>query len=209
MTAKAGQRKTRSYRSPRREQQAAQTRQDVVEAAADVLAEDGWAGATVASIAERAGVSAETIYKGFGSKKNLLREAMDMAIVGDAEPVPLFDRPEFAALGEGDSAERFTRAAAMTADIHERSARIWSALLEAANADPEIAAWRRELEQGRRTDVGRGGEMILGERLDESLVTLLWVILGPETYLKLLDDAGYDRAAYEAFLIDAIKRLSP
>ena len=43
----------------------------------------------------------ETIYNGFGSTKGLLRAAMDAAVVGDTEPVPYGDRPEFLDLGKG------------------------------------------------------------------------------------------------------------
>lgn len=202
-------RSRRAYSSPRRERQAAQTRQDVVDAAIEVFGEQGWAGATVVAIAERAGVSAETIYKGFGSKKRLLRDAMDSAIVGDADPVPFAERSEFKEIGEGELSERIAAAARTTAAIHERSARVWLALVEAAGSDPEVAEWRRELEQARRVDIGRGAELVLGERPDEQLVTLVWVAFGPETYLKLVDDVGYDRAAYEEFLIDVLERLAP
>ena len=38
-------------------------------------------------------MSVETIYNGFGSKKALLREAMDVAVVGDTEPIPYAERP--------------------------------------------------------------------------------------------------------------------
>ena len=40
-------------------------------------------------------MAAETIYTGFSSTKALLRAAMDVAIVGDAQPVPLIEREEF------------------------------------------------------------------------------------------------------------------
>jgi Bacterial regulatory proteins, tetR family len=40
-------------------------------------------GTTLAGIAAEAGVAVETIYTGFASKKALLLEAMNVAIVGD------------------------------------------------------------------------------------------------------------------------------
>ena len=45
---------TRAYNSARRTRQAAQTRQDVIDAAIALFTTAGWAGATVAAIAERA-----------------------------------------------------------------------------------------------------------------------------------------------------------
>jgi hypothetical protein len=47
----------------------------------------------------------------------------------------------------------------------------------AAVGDPEVESWRIELERGRRLD------------LDTPPIDLLWVLLGPETYLKLMGHA--------------------
>lgn len=197
----------RPYNSSRRTLQAAQTRDAVLEAGRTLFAETGWAGTTLAAIAEEAGVSVETVYKGFASKKGLLRAAMDTAIVGDAEPIPYVERPEFAALGEGTLEERIARGAALAAEINERSAGVWLALVEAANADEEIDGWRLELEAGRRLDVGRSAALVIGSEVDEPVVTMLWVMNSPETYRKLVHDSGMSRAEYEAFLVDVYTRL--
>ena len=46
-----------------------------------------------------AGVSVETIYKGFGSKTGLLEAGGDFSIVGDAAHIAFAERPEFHAMG--------------------------------------------------------------------------------------------------------------
>jgi AcrR family transcriptional regulator len=199
----------RPYNSSRRSLQAAQTRDEVIRAAVALFPETGWAGTTLASIADEAGVSVETIYNGFGSKKGLLRAAMDAAVVGDTEPVPYIERPEYLQLGEGTLDERVARGANVVAATHERSAGIWQAIVEAASADEEVAAWRVELEQNRRTDVGRSIALVLGRQPDEQLITTLWVLYSPEAYLKLVHDAGFTREGYEAFLVEASTRLIP
>src|SRR6476619_709902 len=96
----------RSYHSSRRAAQAAQTRADVLAAAVECFSESGWAGTTLNAVAARAGVAVETIYNGFGTKKRLLRDAMDIAVVGDAEPIPLVVRPDWAEMQRGNRAER-------------------------------------------------------------------------------------------------------
>ncbi len=197
----------RSYNSSRRALQAAQTRDDVLQAAMALFPETGWAGTTLAAIADRAGVSVETIYNGFGSKKGLLRATMDAAVVGDTEPIPFVERPEFQQLGEGPLDERIERAAALVAATHERSAGVWLAIVEASRADEEVDAWRLEMERGRHVDTGRSIALMLGRQPDAQLVTMLWVLNSPETYLKLVVDSGYDRSEYEAFLIELSKRL--
>src|SRR4051794_10383668 len=132
----------RAYDSSRRTRQAAQTRDEVLRAGMARFGETGWAGTTLADIAEAAGVSVETIYKGFGSKKGLLRQAMGVAVVGDSETIPFAERPELNALGEGPPDERIAKGCALVATIHARSAGVWQAIVEASGADPEIAAWR-------------------------------------------------------------------
>jgi len=197
----------RRYNSTRRSLQAAQTRSDVAAAAIRLFTTSGWAGTTVAAVAAEAGVSAETVYGGFGSKKGLLRAAMDVGVVGDAEPVPFVERDEFRRLGRGSVATRLRAGVAVQAEVHERSAGVWRAIMEAATADPEIEGWRIEFERSRRVDLERSLALILDRDLDDRTVDLLWVLLGPEVYLKLTSDAAYGRAEYEAFVLGAVTRL--
>jgi AcrR family transcriptional regulator len=197
----------RAYNSSRRTLQAAQTREDVLRAGIKLFDERGYAGTTLAAIADEAGVSVETIYKGFGSKKALLRQAIDVAVAGDTEPLAYVDRAEFASLGEGTLAERTARGAAIVAEINERSAGVWQALVEAATSDDEVARWRLEGEASRRLDTQRSLERVLGREVDENLVTLLWLLYSPETYRKLVVDGGRSRDDYEALLVDAANRL--
>lgn len=197
----------RTYNSSRRSLQAAQTRDAVVHAAMERFSSTGWAGTTLTDIAAQAGVSVETIYKGFGSKKGLLRATIDAAIVGDTEPIPLRDRPAYRALGEGSLEERIARAAAIAATIHARSAGVWQALVEAASADDEVDGWRRELDQRRHLQVEDSTTLILGHPLDAAATTMLWILYGADTYLRLVTDVGHTHEEYEAFLVDATRRL--
>jgi len=198
----------RSYNSSRRSLQAAQTRDEVMRAALARFSATGWAGTTLAAIAEEAGVSVETIYNGFGSKKGLLRAAMGVAVVGDTEPIPFVERPAFLDLGKGTLDERIARGIALVADIHARSAGVWLAIVEAAGADEGVDAWRLEMEKDRRLDTARSLELILDRAVDEQLVSLLWILYSPETYFKLVRDSRMSRDEYEAFLVDATNRLA-
>jgi AcrR family transcriptional regulator len=198
----------RAYNSSRRNLQAAQTRDEVIRAATSRFAATGWAGTTLAAIAEEAGVSVETIYNGFGSKKGLLRAAMDAAVVGDTEPIPFVERPEFLDLGKGTVNERIARGAAVITNTHARSAGVWQAIIEASSADGEVDAWRLELEQGRRIDTGKSLALVLDRPVDERLVSMIWILYSPETYLKLVHDSGMSTEEYEEFLVDASKRLA-
>jgi AcrR family transcriptional regulator len=197
----------RSYDSTRRARQAAETRADVLDAAIELFGQRGWAGTTLAAVAERAGVSVETIYKGFGSKKALLRAAMDVALVGDTDPVPLAERPEFLQLDQGTIADRVAHAAGMIADQHGRTAGVWQAAIEAAGTEEEMATLRRELEQRRRLDIGRGISRAVGHEVDDDSVTMVWLLSGPEAYRRLTQDLGQGREQYQAFIEEALRRV--
>src|SRR3954468_7832131 len=83
---------TRSYRSSRREARARRTRLRVLEAAGSVFVAGGDAGATIRAIAAEAGVSVPTVEQLFGTKARLLKAAIDVAIAGDDDAVPVLDR---------------------------------------------------------------------------------------------------------------------
>lgn len=198
----------RRYNSSRRALQAAQTRRDVLAAATELFATSGWTGTTLAAIAERAGVAVETVYSGFGSKKALLRAAMDVAVVGDTEPVPLAEREEFRRLSRGSTHDRLRAGVALATEVHVRSAGVWQAIVEAAGADPEVEAWRAEFERNRRADLRRGLREILGRPVEGAMLDVVWALSGPEVYQKLVVDAGMTRKAYEDSMVESLARLT-
>ena len=93
--------KTRTYSSTLRADQARQTRRRIVDAAAELFAEHGYAGTTIDAVATAAGVSRKTVFDSVGGKAQLMKLAYDFAIVGDDEPVALAERPEMRAIARG------------------------------------------------------------------------------------------------------------
>src|SRR4051794_18052282 len=76
----------RRYRSPKRELQARQTREQIVGAARRLFARDGFARTTVEAIAREAGVSAQTVYASAGSKRAIVGALVDqMEVEGGSE----------------------------------------------------------------------------------------------------------------------------
>lgn len=199
--------KKRSYDSSRRKRQAEQTRAEVLVAAMQLFNERGWAETTLADVAEVAGVAVETIYKGFRSKKQLVREAFEVAVVGDAEPVPLVEREEFRRTGEGTRAERLQAAMDFLADSYERSAGVWRALGDAAAGDDELEAWMLEAGRRQREDTVRGLALVFERDVTGPMVDVIWMLFGPETYWKLVRVLGLSRAEFQATLTEATLRL--
>ena len=72
--------KKRSYSSAVRKEQAAQTRARILEAAGELFESNGYARTTIAAIAERAGVAADTVYAIFGNKARVLTALIDVRL---------------------------------------------------------------------------------------------------------------------------------
>jgi AcrR family transcriptional regulator len=70
---------TRPYRSALREEQAAQTKLLIAQAARERFVETGWAGTSVRSVAVAAGVSEATVYAVYGTKAGLAVSLVDSA----------------------------------------------------------------------------------------------------------------------------------
>jgi AcrR family transcriptional regulator len=191
----------RAYRSPRRRQQAAENRAAVVATATRLFGERGWVGTAVRDVAAEAGVSLETVYANFRSKGELLSAAIDVAVVGDAEPVPFQDRPEFAALGRGTRQERIRATARLVTGIHERTMGLILALREAAASEPGLAVLMRERELSRRAITGR---RVTAEECDG-----VWALVDVGPYRLLTRLRGWTPRQYELWLIDLLDRLLP
>ena len=70
----------RAYDGTKRRAGALTRRAVVLAAARELFLQDGFASTTVAAVAERAGVSKETVYKRFGGKPGLVRALHDEAM---------------------------------------------------------------------------------------------------------------------------------
>src|ERR1700742_476257 len=82
----------RRYDSSGRRARAQQTRDEIARTAQRLFLEHSYARTTIADVAREAGVSPETIYKAFGSKRALLDAAITSSVRGDTEATPLRGR---------------------------------------------------------------------------------------------------------------------
>ena len=69
------------------------TQRKIVTAATDLFVAEGYHGTTLEQIAVRAGVAVQTVYFHFGNKRSVLKQAVDVAAVGDDEPSGVLERP--------------------------------------------------------------------------------------------------------------------
>ena len=132
---------TRAYRSERREADAAATRAAIRDAASRLFVAQGYAATTLRDVAREAGVGERTVYAAFASKFDLYHHALDVATVGDEEPVPVRDRPEVAAALEVPD-PRASLAAGIDYGValFERAGDLIWVGIQAEGADPQVRA---------------------------------------------------------------------
>jgi len=199
--------KARSYDNSRRAEQARETRRRIVEVARELLLAQGYATTTIAQVAKAAGVSSETVQKGFGTKAALAKAVYDVTLVGDDEPVPLRERPEFQALvAETDPARKLAAYGAVGRALWERLGPLLAVLMQGAQAgEPDLVAFvatiRRESYVGASglvANLAALGALRPGLTVDQARDEL-WVLIQPELWLLLIGERGWSLDAVQAW----------
>jgi AcrR family transcriptional regulator len=180
-----------------------ETRRRLLAAARAEFADRGYAAATVIRIAERAGVSVQTLYNDWGNKRNLLQAVMESAVTGDddvpmtaGQPPPVMTATLDPAV-ESDPRRFLAHLSHQYRLLAERAAVGWQAYRDGAATDPDIAADWQRLSQLRRDAFGAMFARFPVRSLRAGLmpaaaVDTAWAIASPETHHQLVRQAGYD-----------------
>lgn len=205
----------RPYESATRRAQATATRERILSSARTLFLAHGYAGTSVAAIAEGADVSAPTVFATFQSKANLLKVATETALVGDAEPVPLAERPEMQHVHAGETAEEVLhRLAGLIAERAPDVCPIASVVYAAADHDDRIAEVARTLDEHRlkgATALARTVLSKLGDTATERVTEVrdsIWTLNSPLLYRLLVVDRGWSVAQYGRWIERALLALA-
>ena len=203
--------KHRRYDSSRRQQQAAENRRAVLAAAQRMFLAQGYAATTVGDIATAAGVSVETVYKAFGNKPGLIKAVVDVAIVGDDEPVPMVERDRIRRMKEEpDPRRKLDMYAEHLAESTPRRAPVELLVRAAAAGDAGAAAVWAQLETERLAgmthfarDLSEGGHLRPGVSIEEAR-DVLWTYISAEIYELLVMKRGWTPERYSRWVADAL-----
>jgi AcrR family transcriptional regulator len=200
---------SRSYNSPRRREQAAATRRDILAAAQRLFERDGYAATTMAAIAAEAGVALKTVYVAFDNKAGVLRGLWNLLLRGDADDVPVAQRTWYrAVLDEPDPVRKLRLSARASRAVKERSGAVLEIIRAAAPVDPDIAAlWGRiqsEFHANQRAIVQTLPKRALKKGLDvDRAADVMWTLNHPAVYALLAGERGWSADEYERWLGDA------
>ena len=201
----------RSYDASGRREQARARRLAVVLAARDLFERDGFRPTTIAAIAAHAGVSAESVYKGFGTKAALAKAVFDLVIAGDDEPVPVAERPAIQAVrDEPDLRRKIAMFVAGLAQRQARSAGVQILIRDGRHVDDSLVPVWAKL-----TDEGLAGMTMLGRNLLETgqlrdgidlgeVRDVLWNYLSIDHYERLVRTQRWSLERYSRWLAHAI-----
>lgn len=200
------------YSSPLREAEAAATRARIVEAAGELFVRDGYGATPLRAIAQRAGVSVQTVNLQ-GPKHDLLLAAYERALtqsegwrtLNDAEPMRSI-------VAETDFDRLLDLYSSYMAGANSRIAALVRTLRAAADADPAVREVYQAIEERRLRSIREGVAalvqrgVILAERV-EDVATLLGLLVSHDTYLHFRD-AGWSQERYQEWLRSSLKQLS-
>lgn len=204
----------RDYHSPRRVEQAAETRRAILAAARELFVNSGYGATTVSQIAAQATVSVDTVYAAVGRKPALLRELVESSISGSDQAIPAEQREYVGRMQAASTArDKLIIYANAITGIQQRLAPVFVALRDAAVTDPDCAALWKEISQRRATNMQRlaadlrtTGEL-RGDLSNDQVADIIWSMNATEYWVLLVRERSWSPEQFAAWLADAWTRL--
>lgn len=204
------ERGARTYVSPVRAAAARQTRQAILAAAAHLFVTGGYEAASLRQIADVAGVARPTVTAVFGSKAAILKAALDEALAGDDESVPVAQRPWFRPVLDARTRTELVRAyAAVCGLIGQRAATLFEVARRAADVGPDTHALWESTVANRRSGAGMVGRRLAeiepgqwpeGSPQLERAIDGIWLLNDPAHYAALVTRRAWSEDQYRAWL---------
>ena len=201
----------RPYDSRSRRERARARRSSVVLAARDLFERDGFRQTTIVAVAEAAGVSAESVYKHFGSKANVAKAVFDLVLAGDDEPVPIAQRAAVQTMrDEPDVRAKITLFVDGLAQRQARSASVQILIRDGRHVDDALApVWATLNDEGLTGMTMLGQHLLDTGRLREGIDLpevrdVLWNYLAIDHYERLVLCQGWQLERYTQWLTQAI-----
>lgn len=199
----------RLYDATGRQAQAARNRDVMLDAAQRLFLSVGYTATTIASIAAAAGVSVETIYKGFGGKSGLVRAIRDRGLAGTGS-TPAEERSNRLRSRTKDPQALIAHWGALTMEVAPKVSPILLLVRAAAATDAEMASLLAEMDADRlrrmtinARHLHAGGHLRTGVTLEDAVDTL-WTYSSPELYELLVLRRGWTLERYGRFVAAAM-----
>jgi AcrR family transcriptional regulator len=201
----------RSYSSAVRAEQAARTRDRILDAAAELFLERGYGRTTMQDLAERAEVARDTVHAIFGGKARVLTALIDTRLVPDGSVANVTDAPDAQAIkDEADQRKQIELFGAWIAAISTRLRPVFEILRTASAVEPEMGAVFTEMDGFRlknmhtyaRWFAARGPLRVSTKRAGE----VIWAVTSPDVARMLCGELGWSETDHARWLADTLTR---
>lgn len=199
----------RKYNSPLRADQARQTRSRILDAAHRLFVERGYAGTPIATVAEAAKVSPETVYLAFGGKRGLLEGVIEASISPEEDPAAQEDAL-WSELAELPAArERLAMMVEYSCGILARTAAVHAVIRGAADKEPFAAALGKRLLRDRLANQTERLRRYVGDDLRKGLSASeagerYCALTSPDLYHLLTAEFGWTAEQHQYWLSDLL-----
>jgi AcrR family transcriptional regulator len=201
--------RSRAYDSRGRQAQASRNRDAILDIARAGFLASGYAATTMASIADEAGLSVDTVHKAFGGKAGLVRAIYERSLAGEG-PIAAPQRSDDMQAAEHDPRAIVAHWGTLTTEVAPLVAPIHLLIRDAATTDPEMAALLRDSDSHRRERMRHNartladrGHLLPGVTLADA-TDVMWTYSSPELYELLVIRCGWNLARYGRFLAESI-----
>jgi len=201
---------TRRYESPRRREQAAATRAEILDAAQKLFERDGYAATSMKAIAAEAGVALKTVYLAFETKSGVLRALWHLLLRGDEDDIPVGERRWYRELlAVPDPHEQLRRYAEISRTVKTRAGAFMIVIRNAAAMDADGRdLWGRiqsdfhENQRGIVEALDAKGALRPGLGVERA-TDLLWTLNHPDVWHLLVTERGWTPEEYGEWFRDA------
>lgn len=199
--------KKRNYEMTNRARQAAETRRRIVEAAARLFLDHGYAATSIHAIAAEAGVAVQTVYASLTNKRQILEAVIQARVRGPDEEVAVTAAPAWREMeAEADPRQKLALFVRIHREICEREAELFAVLQTAAAVDPEVAPLLSDKERFRYQDQARVVRSLRRQGLLRAGLSArkgsdsVWALASEHVYLALVKERGWSGEQYEVWL---------
>jgi Transcriptional regulator len=191
--------KSRKYVSPVREQQAAATRNRILDVAESLFVEKGFLGTTIAAVAAAAGVSQQCVYSIFTSKAGIISAGIEERMLRDERNIDAIMQ-----LKKSDDPIIILQGVAkLLSYIYATNEPTFRAMFGAGIVSPQLAELEKELasirwakEEATAQALFNSGKLLSHLDLD-AVRDILWALTSREVYALFVFMRGWPVERYE------------
>jgi len=198
--------RSRSYDARRRQEAAEESRKRVLAQSRELFLARGFGRTTIAAIAHAAGVSKESVYKGFGGKPALVRAIYEQSLLGAGGP-PAEERSDRAQATFTDPHGLMEQFGRFIAEVGPLGSPVYLLIRDAAaSGDQDMAALLRDVDNDRYKRMLHNARQVLGRGFlrpgltAEEVADVFFMSTSAELYETLVIKRGWSAERFGRFM---------